>query len=63
VPAGWQSALTQGKSFTGFLGLLFAGWCCDRYGYRVTVLLGLFLNVGGIFIIFFGKRKSNSCSR
>jgi SP family general alpha glucoside:H+ symporter-like MFS transporter len=62
LPDGdWQvapamQALTGSLSSLGSIfGLFFAGWITNRVGYRWTMLLGLLIISGGIFITFFAK--------
>ncbi|KAE9391257.1 maltose permease [Gymnopus androsaceus JB14] len=41
IPAEWQSALSNGSSAGGILGLLFNGWAADRFGAKKVMLCSL----------------------
>ena len=51
--AGWQSALSNGARAGEILGLILAGWCSDRYGYKYTTAASLVLMIAFVFVLFF----------
>ncbi|TLD19585.1 hypothetical protein PspLS_09582 [Pyricularia sp. CBS 133598] len=53
ISAAWQSGLSNGARAGEILGLILAGWASDRWGYRVTTMLGLVLMIAFIFVLFF----------
>ncbi|KAH7347170.1 general substrate transporter [Plectosphaerella cucumerina] len=53
VSAGWQSAISNGARAGEIFGLLAAGWMADRWGYRMTTIINLFMMIGFIFVLFF----------
>lgn len=52
ISAAWQSGLSNGARAGEILGLILAGWASDRWGYRVTTMLGLVLMMAFIFVLF-----------
>jgi SP family general alpha glucoside:H+ symporter-like MFS transporter len=55
IPAKWQSALSNGSSAGGILGLLFNGWASDRYGPKVVMMASIVALTGFIFILVFAE--------
>ena len=55
VPVAWQSATGAMSSVGSIIGLLISGVMVDRIGYRYTVLTGLTILTGFIFITFFAQ--------
>jgi len=55
IPAQWQSALSNGSSAGGILGLMINGWAADKYGAKVVMLTSLFTLTGAIFLMVFAK--------
>ncbi|RDW56757.1 hypothetical protein BP6252_13980 [Coleophoma cylindrospora] len=55
IPAAWQAGLNQGSGIGGIFGLCSAGFISDRFGFRKTVIAGLIMVIGCIFIQFFAK--------
>lgn len=53
VPASWQSALSNGARAGEIIGLIWAGWMADRYGYRKTTMVSLVMMIAFIFVLFF----------
>lgn len=53
VSAAWQSGLSNGARAGEILGLIFAGWVSDRYGYKMTTIGSLILMIMFIFVLFF----------
>ncbi|RFU24344.1 hypothetical protein B7463_g11994, partial [Scytalidium lignicola] len=52
VTSAWQAGLGNGSSVGGLMGLLIAGWISERFGFRKTMIGGLFLMVVFIFVQF-----------
>ena len=55
VTSAWQSGLSNTFSIGSIFGLLVAGTCAERYGYRRTMMTALTSIIGAIFIVFFAK--------
>ncbi|KAF9457582.1 trehalose transport-related protein [Collybia nuda] len=55
IPAEWQSALSNGSSAGGILGLLINGWAAERYGAKPVMITSLFALTAFIFIMVFAK--------
>ena len=55
ISAPWQSGLTNGSSVGQLLGLVVAGYLSERIGFRWTMIGGLVLAAGTIFIQFFAE--------
>lgn len=53
VSAAWQSGLSNGARAGEILGLIFAGWTSDRFGYKTTTIGSLILMICFIFVLFF----------
>ncbi|KAI1383797.1 sugar transporter [Hypoxylon trugodes] len=53
VSAAWQSGLSNGARAGEILGLIFAGWLSDRYGYKMTTIGSLILIMSFVFVLFF----------
>ncbi|ORY28791.1 maltose permease [Naematelia encephala] len=53
IPAQWQSALSNGSSAGGIIGLMINGWAADKYGPKIVMTLSLFAITGFIFIMVF----------
>ncbi|KAI1842477.1 hypothetical protein JX265_013734 [Neoarthrinium moseri] len=53
LSATWQTALSMGSLVGQIVGLFLNGFIADRFGYRVTMMGGLTLITGFIFIPFF----------
>lgn len=60
IPAEWQSALSNGSSAGGILGLLLNGWAADRYGPKIVMQVALVALTGFIFI--FVSLHNTSCA-
>lgn len=52
IPAHWQAGLSNGAIVGGLLGLFFAGYVTERFGFRKTMLGALALTTVLIFIPF-----------
>jgi SP family general alpha glucoside:H+ symporter-like MFS transporter len=53
ISAAWQSGLSNGARAGEILGLIFAGWTSDRYGYKITTIGSLIMMICFIFVLFF----------
>ncbi|KAK4238932.1 general substrate transporter [Achaetomium macrosporum] len=53
VSAAWQSGLSNGARAGEVLGLIFAGWISDRYGYKKTTIWSLVMLTCFVFVLFF----------
>ncbi|EIN04153.1 maltose permease [Punctularia strigosozonata HHB-11173 SS5] len=55
IPAEWQSALSNGSSAGGIIGLLVNGWAADRFGPKIVMMCSIVALTGFIFIMVFAK--------
>jgi MFS family permease len=55
IPAEWQSALSNGSSAGGIIGLLVNGWAADRFGPKIVMMISIVALTGFIFIMVFAK--------
>ena len=55
IPAEWQSALSNGSSAGGIIGLFVNGWAAERYGAKAVMFTSLVGLTGFIFIMVFAK--------
>jgi SP family general alpha glucoside:H+ symporter-like MFS transporter len=55
ITAAWQAGLGQGSGVGGIAGLYSAGFISERFGFRKTVIAGLIMIIGFIFIQFFAN--------
>ncbi|KAL7788953.1 general substrate transporter [Trichoderma ceciliae] len=53
ITAPWQTGLSNGSTVGQLLGLLLAGYVSEKFGFRKTMLAGLMIVIGFIFITFF----------
>ncbi|KAB5578663.1 general substrate transporter [Coniochaeta sp. 2T2.1] len=53
VSAPWQTGLSNGATGGQLIGLLMAGYLCERFGFRITMISGLSTVVALIFMTFF----------
>ncbi|KAH7148244.1 general substrate transporter [Dactylonectria macrodidyma] len=53
ISAAWQSGLSNGARGGEIIGLILAGWCSDRYGYKMTTIGALVLMIAFVFVLFF----------
>lgn len=53
IPTKWQASLNNGSVAGSVIGLLANGWLTERFGYRKTLIYGLFFLAGAIFLTFF----------
>lgn len=53
ISAPWQSGLNIGSTCGQLVGLLLAGYASERFGFRKTMMAGLLMITGVIFIQFF----------
>ncbi|KAH8819018.1 general substrate transporter [Xylogone sp. PMI_703] len=53
ISAPWQAGLSNGSAAGQLLGLLMAGYLSERFGFRKTMMIGLTIIIGFIFITFF----------
>ena len=58
IPAHWQLALGTSSPLGNIVGIFFGAITTDRFGYRKSILLWLFLLTAFIFISFFAKSIS-----
>jgi MFS transporter, SP family, general alpha glucoside:H+ symporter len=56
IPSRWQVGLNNGSACGQLIGLLLAGYVCERFGFRKTMMGGLSAIVALIFIPFFAPR-------
>lgn len=55
IPAKWQIGLGNGSTCGQLLGLIASGWLSERFGLRKTMIGGLTMTIGFIFILFFAN--------
>jgi SP family general alpha glucoside:H+ symporter-like MFS transporter len=55
IPAEWQSALSNGSSAGGIIGLLINGWAADRFGPKIVMQVSIILLTCFIFLFVFAK--------
>ncbi|TXT04231.1 hypothetical protein VHUM_04229 [Vanrija humicola] len=55
IPAEWQSALSNGSSAGGIIGLMINGWAADRYGPKIVMMVSIVALTGFIFIMVFAN--------
>jgi SP family general alpha glucoside:H+ symporter-like MFS transporter len=55
IPAPWQAGLNNGSIIGQLAGLLIAGYFCERYGFRASLIWSLLVIIAFIFIPFFAK--------
>ncbi len=55
VTPNWQAGLQNGAQVGEILGLMFAGYLADRFGYRKTLLGSLLMIICTIFLQFFAQ--------
>lgn len=55
VTAPWQSGLSNTFNVGSIMGLLIAGTCAERFGYRRTMMGALTMIIGAIFVVFFAN--------
>lgn len=55
ISAAWQAGLGNGSGVGGIIGLYSAGFISERFGFRKTVIAGLIMVIGFIFIQFFAN--------
>jgi MFS transporter, SP family, general alpha glucoside:H+ symporter len=53
ISAPWQSGLSNGSTVGQLIGLASAGYISERLGFRKTMISGLTLAIGFIFVQFF----------
>ncbi|ORX40328.1 general substrate transporter [Kockovaella imperatae] len=57
VPAPWQIGIGQASTVGNFLGIFWGSFLIDRFGYRKSLLLNLFLMIPFIGIVTFAPSK------
>ena len=55
IPPAWQNALSNGGLARQVIGLMLVGHIQDRYGARKTIMAGMTLLTGALFILFFAN--------
>jgi SP family general alpha glucoside:H+ symporter-like MFS transporter len=55
ISAPWQAGLSNGSIIGQLAGLLIAGYICERYGFRASMMWSLLVIIAFIFITFFAK--------
>ena len=55
IPAQWQSALSNGSSAGGIIGLLFNGWAADRFGPKIVMMTSIVALTAFIFLSVFAN--------
>lgn len=53
ISAPWQAGLNNGSIVGQLAGLLIAGYFCERYGFRASMIWSLLLLIACVFIPFF----------
>ncbi|OAG04873.1 sugar transporter [Paraphaeosphaeria sporulosa] len=53
IPPDWQNGISGARNAGEIIGLQFAGFLSDRFGYRWTLIFGLVVLTGLIFIPFY----------
>jgi SP family general alpha glucoside:H+ symporter-like MFS transporter len=51
----WQTAVQQASTVGAFVGILICGQIVEPLGYRRTILIGLVMMIGAVFITFFSE--------
>lgn len=55
ISAPWQAGLSNGSIIGQLAGLLIAGYFCERYGFRTSMMWSLLITIAFVFITFFAK--------
>ncbi|WVR05526.1 hypothetical protein IAU60_002544 [Kwoniella sp. DSM 27419] len=55
LAASWQTGLSQATTVGAFFGVLICGQIVEPLGYRRTILLGLVMMIGAVFLTFFAE--------
>lgn len=55
ISAPWQAGLNNASGVGGIIGLYSAGFISERFGFRKTVIAGMIMVIGCIFIQFFSN--------
>lgn len=55
IPAEWQSALSNGSSAGGIIGLLVNGWAADRFGPKIVMQVSIIALTCFIFLFVFAQ--------
>lgn len=55
IPSEWQSALSNGSSAGGIIGLMINGWAADRYGPRIVMMVATVALTAFIFLFVFAN--------
>ncbi|WRT64224.1 uncharacterized protein IL334_001153 [Kwoniella shivajii] len=55
IPADWQSALSNGSSAGGIIGLLINGWASDRFGPKRVMMVAIVALTCFIFVMVFAN--------
>ncbi|KAM0754348.1 MFS alpha-glucoside transporter-like protein [Meredithblackwellia eburnea MCA 4105] len=55
ITPAWQAGLSNAVQVGSILGLMINGWACDRFGYKKTIGISLFLIIAFIAITFTAK--------
>ncbi|BEI84398.1 hypothetical protein CcaverHIS002_0410020 [Cutaneotrichosporon cavernicola] len=55
IPAEWQSALSNGSSAGGIIGLLINGWAADRFGPKIVMQVSIIALTCFIFLFVFAQ--------
>jgi MFS transporter, SP family, general alpha glucoside:H+ symporter len=58
LTAAWQTSLSMGSLVGQIIGLFLNGFIADRFGYRKTMMGGLIMITGFIFIPFFAQNMT-----
>lgn len=55
ITAAWQAGLNNGSGVGGIVGLYSAGFISERFGFRKTVIPGMIMVIGFVFVQFFAN--------
>ncbi|KAL4874990.1 general substrate transporter [Aspergillus karnatakaensis] len=61
ISSSWQAGLSNASTCGQLLGLLMAGYVSERFGFRMTMIFGLGVMIGLIFIPFFAPSLAVLC--